>query len=415
MILGWFFFLPGVFLFKRLFSSKRPVNLKTLFLIPFLSLAITPVFFFLLSLINPQSLDFPGLFIKLAVLNFLFFSFSFKKPFPKIKIESKKEVFFLSSVSLLVTFLILFPYLKNHSGPFWSTYHFGLAGVRDTEKHLGLINQIREFGLPPQNPFILRQPLNYYYFYHLSAAVLSRLAGIRPELAHLLLSGIISCCSIFIASFFFRPLVTTILFLGYGFDFFPMIFALLKIHPYPGGLDHLDQWTIPFVQDLKINPFSVWFPWVPQHSLALFQFLILFGVFFEKIKIEPKFKPLFLSLLLFSILGTSFYIFFEILIIFFLYGIFELVKFKKFSFKKYSFFLLASPFILAFLLPMLARIKTPSLGLYSFWQLPRDHLFNWQFPKFPVPILIPILIFFLLERFFAVSYTHLTLPTIYSV
>lgn len=295
--------------------------------------------------------------------------------------------------------MLLAPYFRPHLGPFWSTYNFGKG--RDIEDRIGLIIGLKKYGLPPKNPFIYNQPLNYYYFYHLSAAILSSLGGklIPPELSHLILSGTIMISAILLTSFFVRPLVLILLFLGYGFDFFMMIPALFKIYPYTGKLNHVDQWVAPFVQDLKVNPFSVWFTWVPHHSLALFLSLALVGIFFDSIKIKNEFKPVVLAFLFFAILGTSSYVFLGLLAVFFIFWLSQSFRKKKLLVKNYLFILISLPFGLILMIPTILRINVSTIGLYPFWSLPRDHLLSFKFLGLPIVVKIILLFFFLIERF----------------
>jgi hypothetical protein len=222
---------------------------------------------------------------------------------------------------------------------------------------------------------------------------------IPPELSHLILSGTIMISAILLTSFFVRPLVLIVLFLGYGFDFFMMIPALLKIYPYQGEFNHVDQWVAPFVWDLKVNPFSVWFTWVPHHSLSLFLSLVFIGIFLELIEIRKAFKQIVLAFLLLAILGTSSYIFLGDLVILLCYWFFQGFTQKRVLIKDYLFLLIALPFTLALILPMILRINTPTISLYPFWQFPRDHLFSFKFPESPLSTKIILLTFFLAERF----------------
>lgn len=392
------FFLPGFFILKIIYPKKEKISLPLFLSLPvFLSLAAIPVIFFFLSLIKPLPIAFFPCWTILLIICFAAFLLSFKLPWPKIIFLPRKQAIFLMILIFISLILLLAPYLRPHLGPFWSTYHF--ARGRDIYDRIVVIVGIKQLGLPPQNPEVANQSLNYYYFYHLNAAVLSVMGKIPTELTHLILSGIIMVSSILLSSAFFHFLICLILFLGYGFDFFPMIFSLLKIRPYQYGLDHLDNWTAPFVKDLKVNPLSVWFTWVPQHTLALFLFLILIVIFFDLIKIRKSLKQITLGFLLFAILGSSAYIFLGGLTAIFLFWFFQCFKQRKLLFKDYLFLLIAFLPALALMLPMIIRINTVTLGLYPFNQLPRDHLYDYKFPQLSFFPLSLSLTFFLAVRF----------------
>jgi len=396
------FFLPGFLVSRIVLPSKEkiPFNLFISFSL-FFSFAIIPTVFFLISLIKPLALNFSTSFLILATTNLILYSLSAKKIPVKISFLSKKENCFLILVILISLLLLLAPYFRPHLGPFWSTYHFGVG--RDIEKHLGLINGLKIYGLPPKNPFIPGQPLNYYYFYHLDTAVLSILSGntISSEFSHLLLSAFILIASSLLLSALVHHLICLTLFLGYGFDFFPMIAILLKIRPYQLGLNHLDEWTAPFAPQLKVNPLSVWFAWAPQHTLALFLFFLFTGIFFDSIRIEKKLKQPCLAILLFAILGSSAYVFLGAVTTISLFWLYQyLIRHRSQSLTtSHQFVFLAFPLCLALILPMILRIRVPTITLYPFWQFPRDHLFSFKFPHFPPPHNIILLGFFLIERF----------------
>jgi len=393
------FFSPGFWLVKIIWPTKEKISYSLLIsLTVLLSLALIPVVFFLISLLKPLPLTSTNCWLIILLLNLVLISISNSKKIPVINRPKVKDLWSLVII-LLELILLLAPYFRPHLGPFWTTFHS--LGARDIEKHVGVIVILLKEGFPAKNPFILDQPLNYYYFYHLDAAVLSVLSQntLPPQLVHLLLSALILTSSILLSSAFLSFLICLTLFLGYGFDFFPMLLFLFKIHPYPDGLDHVDQLTIPFAKDLKVNPISVWFQWVPQHALALFLFLLFLGIFHNLIKIEKKWQQPILALLILAILGSSVYVFLGGLVTILLFWFYQQIIHHQEVKSNYSFLFLTFPFCLLLMLPMTLRIKTPTITLYPFWQLPRDHLFTFKFSRLPTAATPFLLTFFLIERF----------------
>jgi hypothetical protein len=207
--------------------------------------------------------------------------------------QSRRQYACFGVLLTVLSLGILLTYIEGYSAEGVYPVEMG-----DWFKHYGVAWSIRNTGVPPVDIFFYGDPsrerLSYYYFFHLSVAILDLLHGGETSIYHSSVVMVLATALSFVCVFYLlagRVLRKTSAALWSlfcatvvgGLDIIPMIPRNIELFQKenPGAplgplayfpADHIDNWApAPY---LRLNTLFATYIWVPQHVMALMAFVL---------------------------------------------------------------------------------------------------------------------------------------------